>query len=146
MPGDEKGRAFGQLIRTLRKERRLSQETLALAVGVSRQSIVDWESKAFVSPKRGHVKAAARVLGAPLARLDEALERDERDRDVGVLLPPRTWRVVVDDYLQSDLGKGVEPRLREQLYRAQPRSFARELVHAIRQSFEDRSKARKPNR
>jgi transcriptional regulator with XRE-family HTH domain len=141
MSGDN-APTFRETVKRLRKDRKLSQALLAAAAGVSRQTIRDWETKENVSPRHAHLKRAARALGVPISELHAAIEHETR-QDGGLLLPRQVWRVVVDDYLQSELGKDVKPRLREQLYRIQSRTFARNLVHAIRQDIEGRLSGRR---
>ena len=59
---------LGARIRTLRKERWLSQEALAQALEVSRQAVTKWEDGSSL-PSTGNLFALSDFFGVPLAEL-----------------------------------------------------------------------------
>ena len=59
---------LGARIRTLRKERGLSQEALAQALEVSRQAVTKWEDGSSL-PSTANLFALSGFFGVPLAEL-----------------------------------------------------------------------------
>jgi transcriptional regulator with XRE-family HTH domain len=141
--GDIDGRAFGLLIAKLRKEAGISQSVFAAAVGVSRQAIQKWEKAPYVNPRRQHLRRAARVLGVPVEQLYAALDTYDAGDEENRLLSWHVWRVYVDDYLASALGKGTARDVADELYRTQRPDFSRHLVHEIRKELEKRAGRRR---
>lgn len=84
---------IGENIRHARRRSGLTQEELAERTGVSRQTIVKWESGTSI-PDLGHAGAVARELGVTL---DDLVYFDARR--TGYPIPPRgkhLWDVRVD--------------------------------------------------
>ena len=70
---------LGARIRTLRKERGLSQEALAQALEVSRQAVTKWEDGSSL-PSTANLFALSGFFGVPLAELTPA-SISEKTRD-----------------------------------------------------------------
>lgn len=67
-------------IRTLRKERGLSQEALAEALGVSRQAITKWEDGSAL-PSTANLLSLADFFGVPLEQFVRPLSQEEAKSD-----------------------------------------------------------------
>jgi transcriptional regulator with XRE-family HTH domain len=64
---------LGDAIRRLRKEKNLTQEALAVSMGVERTTVTMWESGAITPPTK-HLVPLAEALGCTL---DELLRGDD---------------------------------------------------------------------
>ena len=64
---------LGDAIRRLRKEKNLTQEALAVAMGVERTTVTMWESGAITPPTK-HLVPLAKALGCTL---DDLLRGEE---------------------------------------------------------------------
>ena len=67
-------------IRTLRKERGLSQEALAEALGVSRQAVTKWEDGSAL-PSTANLLSLADFFGVPLEQFVRPLSQEETRLD-----------------------------------------------------------------
>lgn len=76
---------LGKRIRLSREAAKLSQSDLATAIGISSQSVNQWESGSK-APSRKNLIKAARILNAPLDWLLYGGERPERDANGIALL------------------------------------------------------------
>ena len=91
---------FGEKLYQLRKERGMSQEALAQALGVSRQAISRWEL-GEVAPDTGNVLATSRLFGVST----DYLLRDECEQEADT---PAVYRAEQSlQERQMAVGKGV---------------------------------------
>ena len=67
---------FGKKLRELRRERGLSMEELASAIGVSKQSVSNWE-KGLNKPQPEHLERLAEFFGQPFEMLGKVYYRIE---------------------------------------------------------------------
>ena len=81
---------LGENLQRLRKEKGLSQDEVAQALFVSRQTISKWETDK-AEPGVGNLKALAGLYGVPLDRLMEGEESTPRDWPLGFF--PYVWLV-----------------------------------------------------
>ena len=74
---------FGENLKWLRKQKKISQEQLAERVGVSRQSVSKWEC-AEAYPEMENILALCKIFGCKLNDLvhEEMLDIDELDDEV----------------------------------------------------------------
>lgn len=63
--------SFGELLKFFRRRSRFTQENLAHAIGLSRRSIVDWESGSFLPKDRSLVLKLTEVL--PLSKIEAVM-------------------------------------------------------------------------
>jgi transcriptional regulator with XRE-family HTH domain len=85
---------LSSIIRELRIGKNLTQEELAIAVGVSKNTVLNWE-KAKRAPREKDLKALARVLGVSIAYLME--DDQEFSEPVSPSRPPLAyWADIVD--------------------------------------------------
>lgn len=85
---------LGAYIRTLRKERGLSQEALAQALEVSRQAVTKWEDGSSL-PSTANLFALSGFFGVPLAELTGTPEGSAPPPDTAVTEKARAARVKV---------------------------------------------------
>ena len=64
-------RRLGAVVRRLRRQRDLTQESLARRVGIAQPTLSQIESGARVNPSLAIVKRLARALGVPVGELLE---------------------------------------------------------------------------
>ena len=74
---------LGDKIKELRKQKRMTQADLGLAIGVCYQSISDWEHKKY-NPSYDNISELERVLGEPL-------------RGYSLVLPRKTVKISIKD-------------------------------------------------
>ena len=74
---------FGENLKWLRKQKKISQEQLAERVGVSRQSVSKWEC-AEAYPEMENILALCKIFGCKLNDLvhEEMLDIDELDDEI----------------------------------------------------------------
>ena len=53
---------FGDVIKTARKKRELSQEALGMKVGVTKNAIYDWEKERYLPTNAANISALERAL------------------------------------------------------------------------------------
>lgn len=82
---------LGENLQRLRKEKGLSQEEVAQALFVSRQSVSKWETDK-AEPGVGNLKTLAGLYGVSLERLTEGEKRASRDWPMGFF--PYVWLVL----------------------------------------------------
>lgn len=82
---------LGENLQKLRKEKGLSQEDVAQALFVTRQTISKWETDK-AEPGVGNLKALAGLYGVTLEQLTEGEERTTKDWPVGFF--PYAWLVL----------------------------------------------------
>lgn len=82
---------LGENLQRLRREKGLSQEDVAQALFVTRQTISKWETDK-AEPGVGNLKALAGLYGVTLEQLTEGEERAPRDWPVG--FSPYAWLVL----------------------------------------------------
>lgn len=83
---------FGDKLSNLRKNRRLSQEKLGAELGVSRQTIYNWEAN-VITPKSDNIKAICDYFGISSEELYadcEPAAQDETSRPVAAAAGPIT--------------------------------------------------------
>ncbi len=95
-----KATTLGEVIRSLRRERGLSQKKLARMLGIDRASIAHWESGRYF-PRPHHLEKLASIFGVSpavfFAYTDEFREHARIGEDAGLWLP-------VISYVHAGLG------------------------------------------
>ena len=77
-----------QRIRSLRKERGLSQEALAEALGVSRQAVTKWEDGSAL-PSTANLLALADFFAVPLEDFVRPAAQEEAEQEKGTEATPQ---------------------------------------------------------
>ena len=99
--------SFGDVLRTLREERGISQKMLAIRVDITQSSISDWEADRKMPPVKTILKIADifdvsldRLFDRPIKKeIQPTADGDELDKELVTLLqelPPQDIQRVVD--------------------------------------------------
>ena|SRR5688572_4741738 len=117
VPTNQRGEAFGKLVRDARLRRRMTQEQLEAATGVSRSTIARWEAGLASTPDPDGVRAVCAALGED-ARLAAValgyLTDDELAASPTEPLDPdvRRWMAILAD---PDVPAGQKEVMRAQM-------------------------------
>lgn len=82
----EMGIKAGKRIRELRTQKGLTQEALALELGISRQAVAKWEA-GQAAPSTANLVALAHLLNVPLEELTERKPEEARDIPEAAVCP-----------------------------------------------------------
>lgn len=78
---------YRRLFTSLRESRAMTQETLAKAIGVSRQAVQQWEDGTS-KPRPANVREAARAFGVSVVDISDLRPGDEKQLPDAVLADP----------------------------------------------------------
>lgn len=130
---------FGQTLRTLRKERKLSQQELADKVGVSASCLSKWET-GFMLPTQDNLRILAKVLGVRPQQLHAPIREEPKRADSTFTLEKDEKKIITDFRSLDSFGKRAvllilkneRQRMKESTRSGQHKKPAHEVKRMIR--------------
>lgn len=103
---------LGGFIAARRKVMRLTQEELAVKIGVSKSAVAKWETDGGL-PDRDNLKKLSEVINVPLEQLYRAMEREGKiDIDFKTNITPDVI-AILESYGYKVIAPGDDPEVKE---------------------------------